>query len=46
MKKVIFQELVKKVQEIWEPYDVGFIMETALRVAKVEGAYNWHTHPG
>ncbi len=46
MKKVIFQELVKTVQEIWEPYDVGFINETALRVAKVEGAYNWHTHPG
>lgn len=46
MKKVVFQDLVKKVQEIWEPYDVGFINETALRVAKVEGAYNWHTHPG
>jgi mannose-6-phosphate isomerase-like protein (cupin superfamily) len=46
MKKVIFQDVIKKVQEIWEPYDAGFINETALRVAKVEGPYNWHTHPG
>ncbi len=44
MKKIIFQELVKKVKEVWEPQDVAFINETALRIAKVEGAYDWHTH--
>jgi mannose-6-phosphate isomerase-like protein (cupin superfamily) len=45
MKKVKFKELVETVKEKWEPQDVAFINETALRVAKVEGAYDWHTHP-
>ena len=44
MKKIIFQELVEKVKEVWEPQDVAFINETALRIAKVEGSYKWHTH--
>ncbi|UCH96247.1 MAG: cupin domain-containing protein [Candidatus Aminicenantes bacterium] len=46
MKKVNLKELIKKIKERWEPEDVAFINETALRVAKVEGAYDWHTHPG
>ena len=46
MKKVIFQQLIEKVNEKWEPEDVVFINDTALRIAKVEGAYQWHTHPG
>lgn len=44
MTKIMFRELVKKVNEIWEPMDVAFINETALRIAKVHGAYKWHTH--
>lgn len=45
MKKVILQELIGKINEKWEPEDVAFINETALRITKVEGAYDWHTHP-
>ncbi len=45
MSKVIFQEIIEKVKEKWEPEDVAFINDTALRLAKLEGAYNWHTHP-
>jgi len=45
MKKVIFQELIGKVNEKWEPEDVAFVNDAALRIAKVEGAYDWHTHP-
>lgn len=45
MSKVILQEIIQKVKEKWEPEDVAFINETALRLAKLEGAYNWHTHP-
>jgi len=44
MTKIMFMELVKKVNEMWEPLDVAFINETALRIAKVDGAYKWHTH--
>ena len=45
MKKVNLQELIGKINEKWEPEDVAFINESALRIAKVEGAYEWHTHP-
>jgi mannose-6-phosphate isomerase-like protein (cupin superfamily) len=45
MKKVIFSELLEKIREKWEPADVAFINDTALRIAKVDGAYDWHTHP-
>ena len=44
MTTIKFRELAEKVNEKWEPLDVAFINETALRVAKVDGAYKWHTH--
>jgi len=46
MNKVIFGELIKKVRDKWEPEDIVFVNDTALRLAKVDGAYDWHTHPG
>jgi mannose-6-phosphate isomerase-like protein (cupin superfamily) len=45
MKKIIFNNLIESVKEKWEPEDVAFINDTALRIAKVDGAYQWHTHP-
>lgn len=45
MSKVILQEIIEKVKEKWEPEDVAFINDTALRLAKLEGTYQWHTHP-
>jgi mannose-6-phosphate isomerase-like protein (cupin superfamily) len=45
MSKVILQEIIEKVKEKWEPEDVAFIDDTALRLAKLEGTYQWHTHP-
>ena len=45
MKKIIFAELLETIREKWEPADIAFINDTALRVAKVDGAYDWHTHP-
>ena len=44
MKKITFMEVIKEIKETWEPRNVAFINETALRVAKIEGAYKWHTH--
>jgi len=46
MKKVIFNNLIETVKEKWEPEDIAFINDTALRIAKVDGTYQWHTHPG
>lgn len=44
MAKISLKELIDKVREPWQPIDVAYVNETALRIAKIEGAYNWHTH--
>ena len=44
MKKISLKELIKEIKETWEPRNIAFINGTALRIAKIEGAYNWHTH--
>ena len=44
MKKINLQKLIKEIKEPWEPQNIVLIDETALRIAKIEGAYNWHTH--
>lgn len=30
--------------KIWEPKDIAYINGTALRLAKLCGAYKWHVH--
>lgn len=44
MKKIKLKDIVNGVKEAWQPKDVAYINETALRVAKIHGVYNWHTH--
>ena len=44
MTKISFKEVVKKLKEPWQPKDLLYVNETALRIAKIDGAYNWHTH--
>lgn len=44
MKKISLKNLIKEVEDPWQPKDVVYINDTALRIAKIEGAYNWHTH--
>lgn len=44
MTKFIVKEWVDKAGEKWEPLDITFVNDTALRIAKLEGAYEWHTH--
>ncbi len=44
MKKVNFKRFIDEIKEPWEPKNVAFINESSLRVAKIEGSYNWHTH--
>ncbi|MCK5058997.1 MAG: cupin domain-containing protein [Candidatus Aminicenantes bacterium] len=44
MKKVNLLELIEKVKKPWQIMDVVSINKTALRIAKIEGAYQWHTH--
>ena len=44
MEKIKLNDIVKAVEEPWQPKDVAFINDTALRIAKIEGEYHWHTH--
>lgn len=45
MKKIVLKDVIKKVNQTWEPHDIAHINETSLRVARIEGAYDWHVHP-
>jgi len=44
MNKIIFSQLVDFIQEKWEPKELAFVNDTALRMVKLEGEYKWHTH--
>jgi mannose-6-phosphate isomerase-like protein (cupin superfamily) len=44
MAKISLKELINKTKEPWQPMDVAYINETALRIAQIHGEYNWHTH--
>jgi mannose-6-phosphate isomerase-like protein (cupin superfamily) len=44
MTKIKFKEIVKELNEPWQPRDIAYINDTALRVAKIDGEYHWHTH--
>lgn len=44
MKKVRLKELIKDIKEPWQAMDAVYVNDIALRVAKIQGEYNWHTH--
>ena len=44
MKKISFPELIKEIKVPWEPRDILFINDTAVRIAQINGAFDWHVH--
>jgi len=44
MKKIKLKDIIKDVNDPWQPKDIAYINDTALRIAKIHGVYNWHTH--
>jgi mannose-6-phosphate isomerase-like protein (cupin superfamily) len=44
MKKIKLKDIIKDVKEPWQIKDIAYINDTALRIAKIHGVYNWHTH--
>jgi len=44
MGKISLKEFSQAIKEPWQPYEVAFIHGIALRLAKIQGAYKWHTH--
>ncbi len=44
MSKIKFSDLIKSTKDPWQPKDIAYINDTALRVAQIHGEYHWHTH--
>jgi len=44
MEKINLKRLVRETKDPWQPRDILHVHQTALRVAKIEGSYNWHVH--
>ncbi|MCK4353411.1 cupin domain-containing protein [candidate division WOR-3 bacterium] len=44
MEKINLKEYSKTIKELWQPYEIAFVNDTALRIAKIKGAYRWHKH--
>ncbi|MCD6516368.1 MAG: cupin domain-containing protein [Candidatus Aminicenantes bacterium] len=44
MDKINLKEWVERIKDPWEPKEILSFHDVALRVAKIHGAYNWHTH--
>lgn len=44
MQKINFHDVIDNIKEPWEPKDIAYISDAALRVAMIQGAYDWHTH--
>jgi mannose-6-phosphate isomerase-like protein (cupin superfamily) len=44
MAKISLKKLIGKIKEPWQPMDAAYVNDTAIRIAKIEGIYNWHTH--
>jgi len=44
MNKITFKDFIEKIKEPWQPKDIAYINDIALRVARIDGTYHWHTH--
>ena len=44
MEKINFKNYGEQITELWQPYDICYVNETALRIAKIKGTYQWHVH--
>ncbi|UCD18923.1 MAG: cupin domain-containing protein [candidate division WOR-3 bacterium] len=44
MAKISLKKLIREIKDPWQPRDILHVHQTALRIAKIEGAYDWHAH--
>lgn len=44
MQKINFNDIIESINEPWEPIDIAFVGDAALRIAMIHGAFDWHTH--
>jgi mannose-6-phosphate isomerase-like protein (cupin superfamily) len=44
LDEVALDTLADGLTEAWKPIDVATVNETSLRMARLEGAFEWHRH--
>lgn len=44
MKKIALKEVGHRIHAFWQPREIAIVNNTALRLAKILGPYNWHVH--
>jgi mannose-6-phosphate isomerase-like protein (cupin superfamily) len=44
MSKIAINDFIKLCDQAWEVQDLIYVNNTALRMAKIQGSYIWHTH--
>ena len=44
MAKINLKKIINETTNPWQPRDILHVDQTALRVAKIDGAYDWHVH--
>jgi len=44
MKKINFADSFQKINTHWDPHIVGNINDSAIKIAKIKGEFDWHQH--
>lgn len=44
MSKIELLKVIDEVKEAWQIKDIVQVHDTTLRIAKIDGAYQWHSH--
>lgn len=44
LERVDLKKVMKELKEAWMPIDVVKVNDSAVRCARIQGEYHWHTH--
>lgn len=44
MKKINIPQAFKRIDDLWSPHIAGEINNQEVRIARIEGAFDWHHH--
>ncbi len=45
MNEIILKEKFKKIDDYWDPKIVGEVNDMYVKIAKIKGEFEFHTHP-
>ena len=44
LERIDLTETMARLKEAWMPVDIAKVNDSAVRIAKIQGEYHWHTH--